>query len=82
MRERGCLLSGIRPGGMGDGLLQQPTLLELVLQHLLYAAAVAVYQLLGGSPHLHPTPAPLSVTALSNSRGNRAMRFVKNSNPK
>ena len=63
MRERACLLSGIRPGGMGEGLLQQPSLLELVLQHLFYAAAVAIYQLLGGAPHLHPTPAPLLVTA-------------------
>lgn len=46
------LLSGIRPGGVSEGLLEQPSPLELVLKHLLYAAAVAVYQLLGGSPHL------------------------------
>lgn len=47
------LLSGIRPGGVGEGFLQQGPVLELVLEHSLNAAAVAVYQLLGGPPHLH-----------------------------
>ena len=46
------LLSSIRPGGVSEGFLQQGPVLELVLEHALNAAAVAVYQLLRRPPHL------------------------------